>query len=137
MSLQHLVRSLLRQGNVGNVLPLPGQVGRRAPLPRSQERVQESLRLHSRSQASPPHHLRYPLGAGEEEEELAQGCWGQEHWDGGGWIARQLSDPNPFSDGCPSQSERGVYRRRRYLPSLGPCAHAQNVWWAAAVEQQR
>ena len=32
----------------------------------------------------PPHHLRYPLGAGEEEMEPAQECWGQEHWDGGG-----------------------------------------------------
>ena len=74
MSLQRLVRSLLRQENVGNVLPLPGQVGRRAPLHPSRERVQESPRLRSQSQASPPHHLRYPLGAGEEEMEPAQGC---------------------------------------------------------------
>ena len=119
MSLQRSVRSLLRQGNVGNVLPLPGQVRRRAPLHPSRERVQESLRLHSWSQASPPHHLRYPLGAGEEEEELAQECWGQEHWDGGGWIARRLSDPNPSSDGCLSQSEQGAYRRRHYPLSSG------------------
>ena len=74
MSLQRLVKSLLRQGNVGNVLPLPGQVGRRAPLPQNQRKVQESLQLHSRSQASPPHHLKYPLGAGEEEVEPVQEC---------------------------------------------------------------
>ena len=74
MSLQHLVRPLLRQGNVGNVLPLPGQVGQQVPLPQSQRKVQESLRLHSQSQVSPPHHLRYPLGAGEEEVEPVQEC---------------------------------------------------------------
>ena len=136
MSPQRLVRPLWTQGNVGNVLPLPGQVGRRAPLP-SRERVQESLRLRSRSQAFPPHHLKYPLGAGEEEVEPAHECLGQEHWDGGGWTARQLSDPNPSSDGCPSQSEQDAYRHRRYPPSSEPFAHDPNVCWVAAEEQQR